>query len=261
MTHREEGELQAYLDGELPEGVAHEVRAHLEACTACRSSLDDLRARADLVTGALAAVDGTPDLDAARWEVRRRWAARRSQARRQWSMRAAAVIVLVSGVVAASLPGSPVRAVMSEGWDRVTAYVMGPEEEPAEVTPPVEEADEPEEVEDEPATGRVATEAGPEGLDVRLEGVEEGVEVEVVRVSGRMGALEVTGEYGGFGSAEGMLTVRVDEGTVRVELPDGAPMARVLLEGEVLVELADGRFDAPGRQPDDEGDGTVTFRF
>lgn len=254
MTHREEGELQAYLDGELPEGPARHVQDHLAECSACREALEGLRSRASLVAGALAAEDSAPDLDAARWEVRRRWADRRVRARRQWSMRAAAVIVLVSGVVAASVPGSPIRALMSEGWERVTAFVGDGAEEASPVAEPAT-------AEADPAAGRVATEAGAEGLEVRLDGVADGVEIRVVRVSGSMGALEVAGEgAGGFRSAEGMLRAEVGQGPVRVELPEDAPVARVLVDGEVLAVLRDGRLEAPGRQPVEEGDGTATFR-
>lgn len=258
MTHREEGELQAYLDGELPEGRSRDIRRHLDGCAACRGVLDELRARGALLGSVLATDGPVPDLEAARWEVRRRWAARRARARRQWSLRAAAVIVLVSGVAAASMPGSPVRALMSEGWDRMVALVSAEEETEAPSGPEVTEA----EVEDaEAVAGRVATAAGPDGLEVRLEGVRSGTEIRVTRVSGRSGALEVGGDPGGFHSAEGLLRAEVGHGPVRVELPEDAVEARVLVNGELLAVLRDGHLEAPGLQPEDTGDDEATFRY
>lgn len=47
---RTQEHLSAWLDGELPAESAAEVRAHLTACTACRSELEELRATVALVS-------------------------------------------------------------------------------------------------------------------------------------------------------------------------------------------------------------------
>ncbi len=47
---RTQQHLSAWLDGELPAESAAEVRAHLAACTACRSELEELRATVALVS-------------------------------------------------------------------------------------------------------------------------------------------------------------------------------------------------------------------
>lgn len=262
MVHHEEGELQAYLDEELPAERTREIREHLRECAPCRGLLEDVRAREALVGTALAAEGReAPDVEAARWEVRRRWASRRARTRRQWSLRAAAVIVLISGALGVALPDSPLRALVSEGWDRVVALVVeGDAGEPGQAAEEREAgAAGPEGGEAGPA--RVATEAGPEGLEVRLEGVRDGTVIRVVRVEGRTGAVEVEGESGGFGSAEGSLRAEVGEGPARVELPDDAVAARLLVDGEVLAVLRDGRLETPGRRPDESGEGTATFRY
>lgn len=75
--HVEEGTLQAWLDDELQGAAASDVARHLEQCVACRDVAQDLRALESGTTAHLLHLREEVDLDAARWRVRQRRAARR----------------------------------------------------------------------------------------------------------------------------------------------------------------------------------------
>src|SRR2546425_1974226 len=44
MSHVDDGQLHAYLDGELPQAEAWRLEAHLGECPACRGRLEEQRA-------------------------------------------------------------------------------------------------------------------------------------------------------------------------------------------------------------------------
>jgi Putative zinc-finger len=104
--HRDDGMLQALLDGELDPAGAAEAHQHLEGCAACRARLEELRQDEQLLNRALPSLDHTTAsvpveviARAARPHIRRlllRWAA------------VMALIVMGAGALYA-LPGSPVR--------------------------------------------------------------------------------------------------------------------------------------------------------
>jgi len=52
----QEGELRAYLDGELPATDMHRLRAHIQECAACGGLCAELELRAEWVASALAAL-------------------------------------------------------------------------------------------------------------------------------------------------------------------------------------------------------------
>lgn len=56
MTHWQEGELRAYLDGELPAGDMERLAAHLQECAACGGLCAELQGRAAWVSAALGAL-------------------------------------------------------------------------------------------------------------------------------------------------------------------------------------------------------------
>jgi len=60
MSHVDDGNLHAYLDGELPATEAHDLEAHVAQCRECRVRLDEERAliaRADELLGLAAPPD------------------------------------------------------------------------------------------------------------------------------------------------------------------------------------------------------------
>lgn len=54
--HKTEGQLRAYLDGELPNAEAQEIETHLQNCEKCQSRLSALRERVDAAASGLAAL-------------------------------------------------------------------------------------------------------------------------------------------------------------------------------------------------------------
>jgi peroxiredoxin len=57
----DEGQLRAYLDGELPRLEAAKVEIHLETCAECRALVEEMRAGAIAVSGLLGMPVHTPD--------------------------------------------------------------------------------------------------------------------------------------------------------------------------------------------------------
>jgi anti-sigma factor RsiW len=79
-------DLTAFLDGALPPARAAEIRAHLEACAACRAERARLAAAAAALRRLPAAPEPSP-LFSARLEAR---LAREEKPRRPWTVRLAA---------------------------------------------------------------------------------------------------------------------------------------------------------------------------
>lgn len=155
MMHVTEGDLQAYLDGELQHESRAGVEQHLAHCDSCTAELEVLRQAAAGFAVAVALLDSpAPEVlefvprvqgaagrqaraQQAGWhqaEVRpatERQAAARRTARRQvssWSvgglvsgapaalLRAAVVVLLAGGVAWGALPGSPLREWVGQLW-------------------------------------------------------------------------------------------------------------------------------------------------
>jgi len=112
MNHAPEGVLQAYLDGE----TAAEVEVHLAGCADCRSELDRLRARSELVSQVLRQLESSAGeavtTEQAWWRVQtavRRPAAAAGGRFALGALARAAVILLVLAGALAAIPGSPLR--------------------------------------------------------------------------------------------------------------------------------------------------------
>jgi hypothetical protein len=240
--HLEDGRLQALLDDELGETAARSARDHLATCPSCRGRLEGLERLGAAVTARLAVLDRPVSMEAARQghaaARERRGAARRShrpgRAHPGWSWRsplaaAASVLLLVTAGVAASLPGSPIRAWM-EGRQST------PDLSPAATLPSV------------PETTGVFASLRMGTMDVQIRGLAAGGWVEVHLVDGdRAGAFAPAGAA--FESGPGRLGVHVeasrnvepgDAGAgpgVRVELPRGAREATVQAGRQLLLRV------------------------
>ena len=238
IQHPAEGTLQAYLDGEIQSEPREAVYRHLDGCRECRDALAGLDAIAVATTRELAplgAVDSSGSIaDAARWEVRRAVARRRSHANRRRVAAAASVVLLVGAGWAAAMPGSPIR-----GW-----LAGGSPSEPAMES-------------DQQLTGAVTTPRtgvsvpSLEGrVSVSFDGVgqETWIEVRVAlaqdtQVSAPVGARFETGagqvnvDMGGLG------------GDLIVEFPDGATLAEILVDGRLVFRRAGAEVSYPGPVP------------
>ena len=241
MTHMDEGQLLAVRDDES----RHE---HVLECARCRESLEDLRSRRDVVSGALAALDAPTDLDAARARLRQRVAARSAdapsvvplpRARRPrtalWSLSRAAGLLLVTAAGLSALPGSPVRSWVS----RVLAPEAPESGGPALAAPAVEGAGGGAE-----ATGiRLRVSRGP--LRVVVLGAASGTEIHVLWVPGAEAAVFAP-PGSRFTSGEGRMEASVAPGGVRVELPRGVVPVSLEVGGRIYLRSTDAGLDLPG---------------
>jgi hypothetical protein len=213
--HPSDGQLQAYLDGEDPNGSRDGVEGHVLGCGVCRERVEELKALQTRVSAALRSLDPDPataERAEVLWNIRRERARRRSGAHRQ-RLAAAAVVVLLlgAGAAAASLPGSPVRVWL--GWEV--------EPTPAE-TAALDGADLVLDLRD--GTGRV-----------ELFGLDRGTEVRVRIVPGDQ--VEVAAPVGAsFETGPGWATVRGGgEGALSVSFPAHTRFGEILVEGSPRV--------------------------
>lgn len=253
MTHLDEGQLLAVRDEQSRD-------EHLAACPLCRQSLDELRHRREVVSGALATLDVPTDLEAARARVRARVAAQSASSpgvasltprprRALWSLSRAAGLLLVTAAGLSALPGSPVRSWVS----RVLAPET-PEARSEAVTAPTTETapSEPE------VTGiRLSVPRGP--LRVVVIGAEAGAEVRVRWVPGSDAAiLAPIGSR--FTSGEGRLEARVTSGPILVELPRGIVPVSLEVGGRIYLRSTDAGLDVPGPLAE-RSDSEIVFRI
>lgn len=131
MIHLSEGELQAFLDGQLAADERARVADHLADCVACQAELRQLKAAAALFAHAIAHADVAPDLTGAHAVTVRRarpspairlFGGQSARARevRRTLVRAAVLVLLVAGAASAAVPGSVVRRFFVNIWHQTT---------------------------------------------------------------------------------------------------------------------------------------------
>ena len=263
VTHPHEGDLQAYLDGELESPNRDDTRLHLEGCQRCSESLAELQAMSEATAGALSSLDiATPTLAAS--ELRAAYEARGATAPRPTArprllgvpfpsqpwLRAAAVAVVALGGTAAALPGSPVRGWLGTGWQ----LVSGARSTDAALTDTTEES----------LAAPSATEAGVRvgAVDgevlVVLRDLAPGAEFEVLLVDGgQVGVFAGPGSV--FSSRSGVVEVTSPTDEVRIELPRALARATVEVNGAVCLRKIDGRLELVVPAEDSTAS-TVRFR-
>lgn len=250
MTHPDEGTLLADLDGELVGAEAKALREHLEGCRRCAERLERLQASRDDACRALAALDVPAPVDAAREELRGRVAARpragrgvarprRGRVGRGALARAAILVLLVAGVAADQLPGSPVRGWLGDVLDGVrSALVGGPEEAPVvrdAATGPVESG------------VRVAAAAG--RVRIILTDLPPGSRIDVRLVDGSEAEVRGMGS-GRYRAAPGVIEVVGPGSRVQVEIPRDVSAATVEVDGRVYLRKEGARLEVAGPATD-----------
>ncbi len=241
MPHPNDGQLLAWIDGELEPGDESGVSQHVESCARCSGRAEVMRLESEGFSRALLALDvEAPGLaDPGPIPV----AAALSQPgshrlrRTGWSLaRAAGLVLVAAGAAAALVPGSPLR-----DWIE-NAFVA----DPATSTGSVESAA-PEEAAGDPGiAGPTAISVDLLGgeLTVNLRGFGHGSNVHV-RLSGeRRASVRVEGVGGSprFVTGPGTLDViGSGEGEIWVELPRSASEGAVLVDGKPAVRLEGGR--------------------
>jgi hypothetical protein len=241
MPHPNDGDLQAWIDGELdgePEAAAR-IRRHLESCAECLTRIGDLRRESERFSRAILALDdgvatpadpGPIPLAAVRRSERRWW-------RRSGGVlaRAAGLILVVAGAAAAIVPGSPVRtwlgALMADA--PVPASVVdeaAPRAGDPAGAPTVG-----------PAVVGVAPEDGRVEVSLRNFGRDSNVHVRLTEAGRATVRVEEAGEGPRFVTAPGRLEVIGTVGEIWVDLPRSAREAAVTVDGETAVRVMEGQ--------------------
>lgn len=253
MNHLSEGQLQAYLDGEVEGAAARSLAAHLEACAVCTATLDELRAAAVRTSHALAWLDRPASTAAAIQPGIAALAAERAtevvgangdarvtsiDAHRPWRrparvgfLKAAMLALLVTGAAAAAIPGSPVQRWLIGAWTQMT----GPE------PVVVEEPEVPETVEPAPAPAELASisiEPIDGRLTVLLDGAAPGQSIRVVLVDEPTATVETDATAATrFSTGPSRIQATgLGRGSVNVLLPRSLAYARVVADGQLLLE-------------------------
>lgn len=99
-----QGDLRAYLDGELPQKEMERIATHLEGCPACFASLDAMAARARRVSASFADLAAVPSIHMVPRRASHRW---------RWVAAGAALAAAAAFAVLALLPSpkAPLTAV------------------------------------------------------------------------------------------------------------------------------------------------------
>ena len=237
MTHVEEGVLQAYLDAEVTAGARADIDRHLHSCSTCAAELERMRNASHLFHNVLQDSDVVAPVLAAqaRYATSRRSALRPkavAQPRRAWA-RAAMFVVGLGAVASAAVPGSPVRAWISDALTRA-GLLNEPQSAAAPVLP-----------EEAPAVQRDATAESTalsiEAVDGRIRVILRNVSPETVvtvrPVDSDRAVVEATGAAAKarFRTGAGLLEVDgVTGGTVIVEIPRSATDAVVEQDGKTI---------------------------
>jgi anti-sigma factor RsiW len=240
MTHATEGMLQAYLDEEVAGAARAEIAEHLEHCSACAAEFGVMRATAAQAGLALAVLDQPAPVASALRQVNARRAAAVQGRRSAWRgslARAAMLVVMAGGAASAAVPGSPVRAWLSDAWERVTT-IFGADRAPHVAEEPALEA---------PAALETYNAVALAGGRVRIVIAQPAGDatVRVRLVDGTRAALLSTDTGIEVTTASGLLEARgVGAGTITVELPRSAAAATVEVGGVTVVELGGGALRA-----------------
>lgn len=238
MTHIDDGTLQAFLDDELAPRDRANAAEHLLGCPRCQAEKDELVRAHSVFSDAVAILDV---------EAPRRAAPVAGSggsggapvpgkaARPRFSggpfIKAASLILLLAAAASAAVPGSPVRE-----WI-VRAIEPAPVEEPAPVVEPAPA----------PAPAPAPVPAGvslaaDQRVDVILSGLEDAA-IRLVETAGERVTVSALGARTdpSFRTAVGTLEVRDGVGgEIIVEWPASLMTARLVVDGELYAEKADG---------------------
>lgn len=277
MNHLSEGQLQAYLDGEVEGAAARSLAAHLEACAVCTATLDELRAAAVRTSHALAWLDRPASTAAAIQPGIAALAAERAtevvgangdarvtsiDAHRPWRrparvgfLKAAMLALLVTGAAAAAIPGSPVQRWLIGAWTQLT----GPE------PVVVEEPEVPETVEPAPAPAELASisiEPIDGRLTVLLDGAAPGQSIRVVLVDEPTATVETDATAATrFSTGPSRIQATgLGRGSVNVLLPRSLAYARVVADGQLLLEKEGSAVHTQGDVVE-QSDNVIVFRI
>lgn len=219
MTHVDEGIVVALRDGESVDDAS---RAHVEGCASCRTALLLAERRQQAIEELLTGSTIDVDVEAAKALVRARLDAERAQERRRGFggvhlRRAAAIIALTAGA-AYALPRSPIS-----GW----LGIGGPEAAVSDGTGTAITTQ-------ESAEGTILIGAA-NGIDIVINGVTPGTEVEVVWLAGETARI-AGGADAVYSVGDGRAEVTVTGGPVRVGVPRSASPISITINGRMVFQ-------------------------
>jgi hypothetical protein len=235
MTHIEEGVLQAYLDAEVSAGARADIDKHLQGCTACAAELERMSNSSRLFSNAVRRTDvHAPVLMAqARFAgVQRLEKKAPAFGPRRAFARAAMFIVGLAAVAGAAVPGSPVRAWISDALTRA-----GLLDEPQSAAAPASPAEEPAVQRDAPESTALAIDPVDGQVRVVLKNVDPNTVVSVRLVDGPRAVVEATGiaATARFRTGAGSLEVTgIPGGSVVVQIPRTVSDGVVEQDGKVI---------------------------
>lgn len=227
--HPSDAELQALIDGELDEDRLKGVPVHLESCVACRDRKRALELVLEETDRFLRALDRPPPgrsvEDVIRVAEARSLPTRSRQGRRLLRAASLAGLLVAGAVLAAVVPGSPIRQALER-------MVRGPAAE--EAVPP-------------PAADPWRQEAGvalvpSAALEIAFAvGQTEG-SVELVETDGDTARVEVRSDSVGFVVGDGSVVVqnRGARASYRLAIPAALSSVRVLIGSRTVYEAAGG---------------------
>lgn len=238
MSHVEQGELQAYLDGEVTTSARAQIDSHIQSCGACAEQLEQLRSAATLFAFMMRGSDAPAPTAAALAEIqtvvpdvpRRRFALTRSAL-----TRAAIFMVGFAALASAAIPGSPVRSWLSNALQTVGVI----DKAPAPAVVPAVPA--PTEATANIPTDEAALAIQPADGHVRviLTNVLTGATIRVRLIDGERATVQALGgaTRARFRTGPGRIEViGVQKGEVAVEIPRSAWDARVEADGRMLFQ-------------------------
>jgi hypothetical protein len=229
MGHVDEGTLQAWIDGELIGEDQTFVEAHVAVCATCAAELRTLRDLDLRVHEVLGSVTGVPTPDPAILVQIHRRARSRGVARLIPAslMRAAVLLIALAGVVAAAIPGTPLRRwledVLAPEPDQPAIAPAPPSEPP--VAPPA------------PAPlsgGSVLPSEGAVTVRLRSPASGVGIRLELTNDTRAWVQWSSANESVRSGTGTGWIEVRnVERGSVLVRIPRSVVQATLEVDGAV----------------------------
>ena len=231
MSHFTEGVLQAYLDDEVAADARAQVDAHVGGCGACATRLQELRELNETFRSAIGAIEAPVLTAAALAEVRTR--AERQTWREKYAVssrtlaRAAMLVLGLTAVAVAAVPGSPINKWLTHTWQTLT-QVEKPAAAP-EVAPAPQPAAPPTGMRLEAADGRIRILLRSPAADTRIH---------VVLIEGSRALVETTGNAAAKRTATGsgwLELTGTGAGDLRISLPREVPHATIEIDGRLYL--------------------------
>jgi anti-sigma factor RsiW len=235
MMHVAEGDLQAYLDAEVTAGARADIDRHLHSCSTCAAELARMRSAAQLFHNVLRDSDVAAPVLAAQAHFAHAHRSERTLIRprpRRAFARAAMFVVGLGAVASAAVPGSPVRAWISDALTRA-----GLLDEPQSAAAPVLPAEAPAVQRDAVESTALAIEAVDGRIRIILRNVKPGATISVRVVDSDRALVEATGlaAKARFRTGAGLLEVDgIQGGSVVVDIPRSARDAVVQQDGRTI---------------------------